>query len=71
MPTSTLSEESEKATRPCCLASVVHQHLSVPLAYGDKKLVNGHGRVYGNFATEEVLDVMLLYQSGIASVRKG
>jgi hypothetical protein len=46
---------------PCRLSRFVHQHFTVSLTNGDEKLVNGHGRVDGDFATEQGLDIVLLY----------
>ena len=41
------------------LASVVGEQLAVLLTHSDEELVDGHGSVYGDFATEESLDVVL------------
>lgn len=41
-----------------CLPRVVCEHLAIFLADSNKELVYGHGRVYGNFASEEGLYVM-------------
>jgi hypothetical protein len=64
-------DESENATRPCRLASVVHQHFSVLLTHGNKKLVNRHGRIDGDFATKEVPDVVLLCTRETRHVKEG
>jgi hypothetical protein len=45
---------------PGGLASLIRQQLAVLLAHGDEKLVDGHRRVYCDFAAEEILNVMLL-----------
>ena len=41
------------------LSSVVGEQLAVLLTHSDEELVDGHGSVYGDFATEEGLDVVL------------
>ena len=39
---------------------VVRQHLAVLLADRDEELVDGHGRVNGDFTSEECFNVMFL-----------
>ena len=46
---------------PRRLARLVHQHFTVSLTDSDEKLVNRHGGVDGDFTTEQVLNVVLLY----------
>ena len=43
-----------------CLSGVVCEHLTVLLPNGNEELVDGHGRVDGNLAAKEGLDVVLL-----------
>ena len=42
----------------CRFSSIVGEHLAVSLPHSDKELVDGHGRVDGNFATKEGLYVV-------------
>jgi hypothetical protein len=44
----------------CCFSRVIREHLSVLLANGNEKLVDRHGGIDGDFATEEGLHFMLL-----------
>lgn len=56
-----LTKASPKTRSPGCFTQFIRQHFAVPLPHGDKKLIDGHGRVDGDFTPEQCLDVMLLF----------
>lgn len=59
-------EVKRRRHEPGSLTSIIRQHLTVLLSHCNKKLIYGHGRVNGDFATEEGLDVMFLCMTSSA-----
>ena len=54
---------TQRNTVPRSFSRVVGQELPVLLAHCDKKLVDAHGRVDGDFSAEKCFDVMFLKEN--------
>ena len=60
---------ADRRYAPGRLPLVVREHLTVLLTHSYEELVDGHGRVDGDFAAKQRLDIMLLNTASTSTVR--